>query len=112
MKLLLLIGALYALPPVTISVYPSISMVPATVRLTVLAPRHVDNRRICLSYDGGEMRRSCEDLQGIGSRRSWTFYWDVRTAGEYIATAKLTRMESGREHIYTSNQSFRVIGIE
>ena len=109
---LLLVFALYSLNPITVSVYPAFAMAPATFRITVLVPRHLENRKLCLSYDGGEMRRSCHDLQGFNSRRSWTVYWGVRTAGEYSASAELTRMENGKERIYRTAQAFRVIGME
>jgi hypothetical protein len=109
----LLVGALYAVPsPVTISVFPHVSMVPATVRLTVLAPRHVDNRRICWSVDGSEFKKSCLDLPGFDSRRVWTVYWPIRSPGAYEAVAVLTRNELGKDKIYTSRQSFQVIGSE
>ena len=108
----LFVAALYSLNPVTVSVYPSVSMSPATYRITVLVPRHFDNRRICFGYSGNEGRTSCVDLEGWTSRRSWTVYYDIRTAGEYQAEAVLTRITEGREQIHRSQQPFRVVGIE
>jgi hypothetical protein len=112
MKLLLLIGALYALPHVSISVYPSVGMSPFTVRITVLVPRHLDNRHLCFGYSGNEDKVSCMDLAGMEARRSWTVYWSLRTPGEYQAEAVLTRMEAGRTQTYRQSQPFRVLGFE
>jgi hypothetical protein len=108
----LLIFALYSLNPVTISVYPHFAMQPATFRITVLVPRHVDNRKLCYAVTGPEEKRSCLSLDGWQARRTWTVYWELRTAGEYEATATLTRMVDGREQRHVQAQPFRVIGIE
>jgi hypothetical protein len=112
MKLLLLIGALYSLPAVSISVYPHFSGSPATVRITVLVPRHLENRRLCFGYSGNEDRRSCLDLDGFTARRSWTVYFDIRSPGEYQAEAVLTRMTDGKETYFRQQAPFRVIGFE
>jgi hypothetical protein len=109
----LLIAALYAsVPAVTISIAPPFSLAPATFRITVIVPRHPDNRKICFSVEGPEMKRSCEDLPGFEARRTWTVYWSLRTAGEYQAEAELTRMESGKAQHYRDVRSFRVLGME
>jgi hypothetical protein len=105
------IAALYALPaPVTVSVYPTFGMPPAMFRITVLAPRHAENRLLCFAADGPELRRSCQTLHGEASQRVWTVYWTVRTPGAYVAEAILTRMEDGRARIYVSREPFRVVG--
>lgn len=108
----LFVAALYSLNPITISVYPRFSLPPATFRITVLVPRHADNRRACWAIDGPELKRSCIDLAGVESRRAWTVYWDLRSVGEYEASATLTRMEDGRERYYVSRQGFQVLGME
>lgn len=111
MKLLLLIGALYV-NPVTISVYPAVGLPPATFRITVLVPRHAANRRLCYQTDGPELKRSCIDLAGEDARRVFTVYWELRTSGEYEASATLTRNVEGRNQVHVSRQAFRVLGLE
>lgn len=106
----LFVAALYTLHPVTISVYPHFAMSPATFRITVLVPRHPQSRRICFGVDGPELKKSCEDLAGWESRKSWTVYWSLRSPGDYEATAILTRNEQGRDKQYRSVQPFRVLG--
>ena len=106
----LLIFALFTIPDVSLSVSPSFAQSPATFRFLVLVPRHPDNRRICVSFDGPEMRLHCEDLDGDKARRSLTTYWSLRTAGEYEAVAVLTRIEQGREKAYMETRAFRVFG--
>lgn len=108
----LLIFALYSLNPVTVSIYPRFAMSPATFRLTVLVPRHAENRRACWQVDGPELKASCVQLDGLEARRSFTVYWDLRTAGDYTASAILTRMEQGREKTYRDDQPFKVLGME
>lgn len=112
MDSLLLIFALYSLNPVTLSVYPAFAMQPATFRITVLVPRHVENRRLCYDVTGPEDKRSCFSINGAEDRRVWTVYWNLRTAGDYTASAILTRMEDGRERIYREERPFRVLGME
>ena len=109
---LLLIFALWSLNPVTVSVYPHFAMRPATFRITVLVPRHEQNRRLCYETTGPEDKRSCFSINGADDRRAWTVYWEIRTAGEYTASAILTRSEQGREKTYRDDQPFRVIGME
>lgn len=108
----LLIFALFTLNPVTISVYPQFAMTPATFRVTVLVPRHVENRLMCYSVDGPELRRSCISLDGEHSQRVWTSYWELRTSGDYVANAELTRVHLGKTERHTDRQPFRVIGGE
>lgn len=113
----LFVAALYsaALNPVMLTVYPPFSLPPATFRITVLAPRHADNRNLCLSIadaddDRNYLRRSCQSMAGELERKVRTVYWDLRSPGEYVAVADLTRMEDGREKHYVSRQPFRVLG--
>lgn len=108
----LFIAALFTLNPVTLSVYPAFALQPATFRITVLAPRHAANRRLCFGYDGPELKQSCLDLDGANDRRVWTVYWDLRTGGEYEAVALLTRVQDGQTKQYRDARPFRVIGIE
>jgi hypothetical protein len=108
----LFIAALYTLTPVTLTVHPRVGMAPSTFRVTVIVPRHFDNRRICFGYSGNEDRKSCLDLEGWTSRRTWTVYYDIRTAGEYVAEAILTRVTDGREETFQQSQPFRVVGFE
>lgn len=104
--------AALTLNPVTLSLYPQLAHAPATFRLTVMVPRHAENRQICYSVDGPELKRSCLTLNGAEDRRVWTVYWSLRTAGEYEAVATLTRIEAGRERLYVDRRPFRVIGME
>lgn len=108
----LFVAALYTLHPTTISVYPAVAMAPATFRITVLVPRHLENRQICFGVDGPELKRSCVQLDGFNARRSWTVYWELRGSGEYMASAVLTRMTDGREKTFRNEQPFRVLGME
>jgi hypothetical protein len=109
----LFVDALYAnIAPVSISLAPPFSLAPATFRITVIVPRHPENRRICFGVSGPEDKKSCMDLPGFEARRSWTVYWSLRTAGEYQAEAVLTRIEQGKEQRYRDVRSFRVIGME
>lgn len=108
----LFVAALYTLNPVTISIYPQFAMSPATFRITVMVPRHLENRQICYSVDGPEFKKSCVSLDGWQARRTWTVFWDLRTGGEYEAVAVLTRITEGRTEQFRSQQPFRVIGIE
>lgn len=113
----LFVAALYTLNPVTLTVYPPFGLPPATFRITVLTPRHADNRNLCISFadvddDRAPIRRSCQSMAGDLERRVRTVYWDVRSAGEYVAVADLTRMEQGRETHYVQRQPFRVLGVE
>jgi hypothetical protein len=107
---LLLIFALYTLNPITISVYPAFAMQPATFRITVMVPRHFENRHLCYGVTGPEDKKSCLSLDSWQSRRTWTVYWSLRTAGEYEAIATVTRRDAGRERSYIARQPFRVIG--
>ncbi len=108
----LFVAALYSLNPVTLSIHPPASMAPATFRITVLVPRHLDNRKICYGVDGPELKNSCFTLDGWQARRTWTVYWSLRVAGEYEATADLLRIEGGKEKHYVQRQAFRVVGFE
>jgi hypothetical protein len=114
----LFVAALFALHPVTVSVYPTVSLAQhATFRLTVMAPRHEDNRELCLGYrHPGPLepwqRRSCQSMDGIHATRTRTVYWDVRMSGEFEAVADLKRIEAGREKHYIDSRPFRVVGIE
>lgn len=111
--LFVFIAALYSLNPVTISVYPPVAThTAATFRITTMVPRHFDNRNVCFGVDGPELKRSCFTLDGWQSRRTWTVYWTLESAGEYLASADLTRIEGGKEKHYASSQPFRVIGFE
>jgi len=112
MKFLLFVAALYTLNPVTISIYPPASMAPATVRITVLVPRHLDNREVCYGFSGPEDKKSCLTLDGWQARRTWTVYWPIRTAGEYLAEATLTRVTEGKTQTYRQQAPFRVVGFE
>jgi len=112
MKFLLFVAALYTLNPVTISIYPPASMAPATVRITVLVPRHLDNREVCYGFSGPEDKKSCLTLDGWQARRTWTVYWPIRTAGEYLAEATLTRVTEGKTQTYRQPAAFRVLGFE
>lgn len=115
----LFIAAMYALMPATVnlSVYPTVAMPPATFRVLVIVPRHAENRQLCVAYSLSTdplvpIRRSCQSMSGEQERRVRTLYWDVREAGEYEASATVTRMTDGRERVYTERQPFRVIGME
>lgn len=108
----LFIAAFYVLNPVTVSLYPPFAMSPATFRITVMVPRHAQNRQLCYAIDGPEMKKSCIQLDGESSQKVWTVYWDLRTAGEYEASAVLTRMTDGRERTYRDSHPFRVLGYE
>ena len=108
----LFVAALFSLNPITLTIYPAFAMRPATFRITVLVPRHEQNRRVCWQVDGPELKRSCLSINGAEDRKSWTVYWELRTAGEYLASAILTRSEDGRERIYREDRPFRVIGME
>lgn len=109
---LLFVAALYFLNPLTLSVYPQLSGSPATFRFLVIVPRDATNRHLCYGYsrDGLDDRKSCLSLDGAKAKRAYWTYWHIRTAGEYTATAILTRMEDGREKTYASHQPFRVVG--
>lgn len=106
------IAALYTLNPLTISVYPPVSMAPATIRITVMVPRHVANRWLCFGVDGPELKRSCLELDGEASRKVWTVYWAFRSVGTYEASAVLTRLVDGRVTHVADRQPFQVIGPE
>lgn len=107
----LFVAAMFTLNPVTVSVYPSFAMVhAASFRITVMVPRHLDNRHLCFGVTGPEDKKSCLTLDGFQARKTWTVYWTLRTAGEYQAMADLTRIEAGNERHYVSQQPFRVIG--
>jgi len=120
MKLpLLFVAAMYAFwgEPVTLSVYPAVSMSPAAFRLLVIVPRHTDNRNLCIAYSLATdpmtpIRRSCHSMSGEQERRVRTIYWELREAGAYDAVATLTRMADGRAQTYVDRQPFRVIGFE
>ena len=114
---LLIVWAMFAVNAITLSVYPPVSTVPATVRMTVWTPRDAANRSVCVSYHlqavpDLPIRRSCQPLDGANDRRVRTVYWDVREAGTFDAEAVLTRMEDGKATTYRSAQPFRVIGPE
>jgi hypothetical protein len=109
---LLLVFALFTLNPITISVYPQFAMTPATFRITVLVPRHAENRNLCFGVSGPEDKKSCLSLDGEQARRTWTVYWTLRGSGEYEAVADLTRNEAGQIRHYVERQPFRVIGYE
>jgi hypothetical protein len=108
----LFIAALYLYSPLTLNVYPTVSAAPATFRFLIIVPRDKSNREICFGYSGNEDRKSCTTLDGENSRRVYTTYWNIRAAGEYTATAELTRMEDGQRKRVTQSQPFRVIGPE
>ncbi len=108
----LFVAALYTLNPVTLSLYPKFAMAPATFRITVMAPRNAANRLVCFQVDGPELRKSCMSLDGENSQRVWSVYWELRTSGEYVAEATLTRMEDGKTKTYVDRQPFRVIGMD
>lgn len=108
--LLLTIGAMFTLNPLTLSLYPPVSMAPATVRITVLAPRNPGNRLLCWQVDGPEFRKSCRSLDGENAPRVWSVYWNLRTSGEYVAEAVLTRVTEGKTQTYRETQPFRVVG--
>ena len=113
MKWFLFVAALYALPgPLTLTIYPYFSNSPATFRVTVMAPRHAGNRLVCWSVDGPEFRKSCHSLDGENAQKVWTVYWSLRTAGDYVAEAVLTRVEDGQTRTYKDSHPFRVIGFE
>lgn len=108
----LLIFALYAVTPVSLTVFPQFGMAPATFRFLVIVPRDEQNRQICFGYSGAEDRRSCTTMDGANASRVYTTYWHIRTTGDYVADATLLRMEHGREKTYRETQPFRVIGPE
>ena len=106
----LFIAALYAVSPLTLTVYPPVSHAPASVRIRVVTERHAANRSLCYGYDGPQFKRSCLELDGAHDRRSFTVFWELRQDGEYEAQAVLTRIEDGRISRYTDQQPFRVVG--
>lgn len=110
----LFVAALYALSPISIQVYPPFSMAPATFRILVIVPRDASNRNLCYSYGTNDVidRRSCLSMDGENAKRAYTTYWNIRTPGEYTATAVLTRMENGKEKVYSDRAPLRVIGPE
>lgn len=107
----LFVAALYWLSPVTLSVYPPFGMAPASFRALVMVPRDKGNRKICYGFDGPEYKQSCVQLDGDQARRVYTAYWNIRTAGEYEASAVVTRIENGKEKTYTDTRPFRVLGM-
>ena len=108
----LFVAALFFVPPVSLSVHPAFALAPATFRILVIVPRDARNRQACWGFTGPEDRKSCVQLDGDQARRTYTVYWNVRTAGEYLASAILTRSEDGRERIYREDRPFRVIGFD
>lgn len=106
----LFIAAFFTLTPVTLSIYPPVSMAPATFRIRTIIDRHEANRTLCVAYEGPEYKRSCFPIDGAQSARVFQSYWNLRVSGEYEAVADLTRMEAGTERHYVERHAFRVLG--
>src|SRR5689334_2113840 len=96
----LFVAALYALmpAPVTLFIRPTFSMAPASFQATILIERHDGNRLLKVEYDGPEYKSSEYQLDGATSKRAFQpRVWELRSAGEYLATATLTRIVEGKE---------------
>lgn len=110
----LLVWAIFALSPVTISVVPAFSAAhPAQFNARATIERHADNRLLELAFDGPEYKFTAFQIDGAQPQRVFAPVRVEFTApGEYLATATLTRIEGGRAHHYVASQPFRVLGLE
>lgn len=114
----LFVAALFALNPITISVYPAVTMPSGGIRVRAIIERNPDNRqlRLVALLDGTfEMRATPFQIDGAQSQRVFSptntcGCWFDLPSGEYQAVAELTRMEHGRERRYSVRENFRVLG--
>lgn len=109
----LFVWAIFALSPVTISVFPPAQLPPAPFRVRAIVARHADNRRLWIEIDGPEYKRSLFEIEGAQAQRVFEpVRVELRAAGEYVATATLVRIEGGRERNFIARQPFRVLGLD
>ena len=77
---------------VSIRVSPSISMAPATVRVTVVVEPNADNRELVVEADSGDFfTSSTVQLDGSKSARMQAFMLKELPAGEYEIAARVIR---------------------
>lgn len=93
--------------PVRISVYPQAAF-PSTFRILIRTAQHPDNRQLCFELQ--PLRKSCHAVDGEHEPRSWTIFYEIRSPGNYTATADLLRVEGGREKHYLASSNFQVLG--
>lgn len=110
----LLIFALYAIRgPVEITVRPSFAMAPNGFQATIIIDRDEHNRLLEIEYDGPEYKYSQYQLDGDKSKRAFQPRpWYLRSVGEYIATATVTRIVEGQTKKLVATAQFRVLGGE
>lgn len=81
-------------PPLAITVWPTITASPGSVRLTAMVEPHADNRRLTMSADSGAYARSStRQLDGDGAPRKHVMLFSHLPAGEYTFEARLARSD-------------------
>ena len=75
--------------PVALKVSPRVSAAPTTIRFTITIEPNKDNRKVCLTYDGGEAGMSCWQVDGDTHARTQWFERRIGRGGEYFATLTL-----------------------
>lgn len=99
-------------PAITLSLSHSVSPQPASFRARVQIQPHPDNRWWCVVFDGPEYKRSCRELEGVGSPRTFTVWFNNLSGGEYAAVAELYRVTEGEpKTIRSALVRFQVIGL-
>lgn len=88
-----LAATLHASSAVSVSSDFKHGFAPATVRVRVHVEPNPDNRVLCLEYDGGIYRRSCQDH--IGAEAPVTVWETMKhlPAGSYVFAAQIVRKD-------------------
>ena len=98
-----------ALAPVTLQVYPHMSLAPAEVRLTVRVEPHESNRRLAVAWgrdiEEGRSERQLDEF----SPRTFYFWPKLLGQGEWFAQASVLRANNG---VVSSRVHFQVCPCE
>lgn len=80
--------------PLTITVMPTLTSSPGSVRLTAKVEPHADNRRLTMIADSGSYyRSSVRQLDGNGAPRRHVMLFTHLPAGKYTFEARLARSD-------------------
>lgn len=91
---LLLVLSTPAPAPVSVSTTFNFGFAPATVRVRIHVEPNPDNRLLCLEYDGGKYRRSCQDHIGVDAPQSIFETLKNLPAGAYTFAAQIIRKDN------------------
>ena len=86
---LLVCPVVAAEPALKLGVSPRVSSAPTTIRFTITIEPNPTNRKVCLTYDGGEAGMSCWQVDGDTHARTQWFERRIGRGGEYFATLTL-----------------------